>query len=643
MKCKDCPYESKAGNVRRHHQTAHQHQVKCDECEVSLKNKKELLAHKREAHHTLSCLVCGLSFNRCDSLKVHMRTHQDKEITEKPKEDIITQVREFCCEHCGFKTKRSGNLRRHLNVKHNLIVKAKRTSRQKKYRQRLKFLKDVQNANFIKKMSASGDQALVDTDIEQIMAARPNMSNRDVIAFLRILKKKLPAKTFSTNVRKAVKKRTDLLDKYFETKRGTLVDKDGESVEMPITVVKDLNVLVKLVVDKREINEEKSKVVLGVDGGLGKLIVTASIIPEGEKEKRERAKEAKEKDRYKSTGVKRTMIIARVDEVPECYENLEILMTRLRLRRFSKQFSLVCDLKLIDILVGLQGGSSMYPCPYCLGCKVDSEGKPTNQKGKFQKGEPRTFRNIREQYEKSKNKHRNGKSTSRKSLKKFFSVKNLPMQVTDDMDEIPISKMYPPPSLHCGILGPANDTLKKLESIFPVQMSEYRKVRHIKGSGPGGDFNGPTLKSIMGNTNGKLDDIKKIVEENGRGGEFRFVEHLTNLNELNTAVNSKVLDLPKMRELVSTLVDNFRLMQDEFNLSQPLKLHIIQEHYIEHFELTGETLLKYSDEICEAIRSQYSIFDLKHKYVNNKKNSDTHLEMQHKSMVHFNSLNLGDV
>ena len=293
MKCEDCPYESKAGNVRRHHQTAHQ--VKCDDCGINLKNKKGLLAHKRKAHHTLSCLVCGLSFNRCDNLKTHMRTHQGKEIeiTEKPKEEIITQVREFCCEHCGFKTKRSGNLRRHLNVKHNLIVKAKRTSRQKRYRQRLKFLKDVQNANFIKKMSASGDQALVDTDIEQIMAARPNMSNRDVIAFLRILKKKLPAKTFSTNVRKAVKKRTDLLDKYFETKRGTLVDKDGESVEMPITVVKDLNVLVKLVADKREINEEKSKVVLGVDGGLGKLIVTASIIPEGEKDKKGASKRSK--------------------------------------------------------------------------------------------------------------------------------------------------------------------------------------------------------------------------------------------------------------------------------------------------------------------------------------------------------------
>ena len=89
-------------------------------------------------------------------------------------------------------------------------------------------------------------------------------------------------------------------------------------------------------------------------------------------------------------------------------------------------------------------------------------------------------------------------------------------------------------------------------------------------------------------------------------------------------------------------------MQDEFNLSQPLKLHIIQEHYIEHFELTGETLLKYSDEICEAIHSQCSICDLKHKYVNNKKkSSDFHLDMQHKSIwftsTHCSALNLGDV
>ena len=217
------------------------------------------------------------------------------------------------------------------------------------------------------------------------------------------------------------------------------------------------------------------------------------------------------------------------------------------------------------------------------------------------------------------------------------------MQVTENMENIPISKMYPPPQLHCGILGPGNDCLKKLEQIFPVEMAKFRKDRHIKGSGPGGDYNGPTLKSIMANTNGKLDDIERIVDEKGSGGEIRFVYHLRNLNALNIAVNQKTLDLPKVKEVIANLSENFSEMQKEFKLSQTLKLHIIMDHYIEHFEDTKESLLKYSDEICEAMHSQYRIFEEKHGYKNNNKNSATHKKMQHKSMIHFNSLNLGDV
>ena len=59
--------------------------------------------------------------------------------------------------------------------------------------------------------------------------------------------------------------------------------------------------------------------------------------------------------------------------------------------------------------------------------------------------------------------------------------------------------------------------------------------------------------------------------------------------------------------------------------------------------MTGESLLKYSDEICEAMHSQYRIFEEKHKYTNNNKNTDSHKKSQLKSMVHFNGLNLGDV
>ena len=65
-------------------------------------------------------------------------------------------------------------------------------------------MKDVENKNFLKKVATSGEEALGETEIEQIMAERPNMSNRDVAAFLRILKKKLPPKMFSLNVKKAL-------------------------------------------------------------------------------------------------------------------------------------------------------------------------------------------------------------------------------------------------------------------------------------------------------------------------------------------------------------------------------------------------------------------------------------------------------
>ena len=129
--------------------------------------------------------------------------------------------------------------------------------------------------------------------------------------------------------------------------------------------------------------------------------------------------------------------------------------------------------------------------------------------------------------------------------------------------------ILPPPQLHTGILGPGNDCIQFLEKTFPERMEQFKKKHHIKGSGPGNTYNGPTLKRIMENKNGLLEDLSKLVS-NGEPGFQLFIQHLHNLGQLNVAVNMKTLDLDLMRTIIGDIEDIFKQLQDQFDLSMPL-------------------------------------------------------------------------
>ena len=122
-----------------------------------------------------------------------------------------------------------------------------------------------------------------------------------------------------------------------------------------------------------------------------------------------------------------------------------------------------------------------------------------------------------------------------------------------------------------------------------------------------------------------------------------FVNHLRNLSSLNDISNSKVLDIDKSKTILSELKDNYFKLLNTFDLSQTLKMHIICDHYEDYFELTGESLLKVSDEITESVHSRYRLFEERHGYVCNMKGTSGHSRKQQKSIVHYNSLNIGDV
>ena len=112
------------------------------------------------------------------------------------------------------------------------------------------------------------------------------------------------------------------------------------------------------------------------------------VAPIHEKEKKERLKEKEMKDRFKSSGSHKVCIVARVDSVPENHFNLKVLLNSQHLHELSKDFRISCDLKLIDILLGIQSCSSLHPCPYCEGYKINRSGEKTNKKGIWVKGNP---------------------------------------------------------------------------------------------------------------------------------------------------------------------------------------------------------------------------------------------------------------
>ena len=86
----------------------------------------------------------------------------------------------------------------------------------------------------------------------------------------------------------------------------------------------------------------------------------------------------------------------------------------------------------------------------------------------------------------------------------------------------------------------------------------------------------------------------------------------------------KTLNKELVGEIIKNLDRIFQELQEKFNVSMPLKMHVILHHYQDFFDLSGETLLSYSDEITEAMHSQIRLFEDAHRYINNQKGSSSH-------------------
>ena len=176
----------------------------------------------------------------------------------------------------------------------------------------------------------------------------------------------------------------------------------------------------------------------------------------------------------KATSVKQQMLVALSQDTPETYQNDKQIFGLIKIHEKFLLDSLVisCDLKLANILCGIQSHSSKHPCCWC-------EAENTNL---IRCGHPRTSGQIRKQFAE----FMKSGGDIRKS-RDFKNVVHLPL--LNFHDDMLVLEAIPPMELHL-LLGVVNHLFKNLCDLWP-DAKQWPTTLHLSIQlFHGGHFNG---------------------------------------------------------------------------------------------------------------------------------------------------------
>ena len=340
-------------------------------------------------------------------------------------------------------------------------------------------------------------------------------------------------------------------------------------VQKDLVYVKDPSDLIMHICDERNIILQEAMVRIGIDGGQSSLKVVMNIFDPNEPE-------AVGSDNQKYTGVNKMIVLALVRDVQETYSNLELIFEKSKLR--DLKFKLACDLKVLNIILGLSAHGGKHACLYCDGT--------INQPGGL-----RTIANLKSSHESYL-----CSGGDKRKMSQFGNVVN--KCLLEEKEDVPILDIIPISELHhlmkvvtkLSELLTADDGLKRLYKDLGIHWHGYN------GGGLDGKNSSKVLKS--------LNTIRDYVITNKMLKFIPVIDALVSFSDVVQSCFGMQLDSEYRRKIehfndrISELEINQR--SDNLNFSMGWKGHNLKFHLADQLDLMKMPLGIYSEQTSEA-------------------------------------------
>ena len=634
--------------IKCHEENLEQH--KCDICEKTFANRQYLKQHMDM--HTgaprKQCKYCEKDFTDQSNLHRHVRKcHPTPKLIENAHGFIMLEKspdrnpvqhlkpknpKAFNCETCDFTSKRKYNLDVHIQNKHEGTPKKQGRKRKlpnqwsdgtkkeyakklkRDFEERVKELELEEEINNMFKRDMGKDKPSQITEKEVVeMISDFEVSDRKMMKILRKMREIFGKKAVTPNIREAIIARKKKVLKYFKVENTTFKDKDGNDINRQFVFTEDLELLLDFVISERDYEEDNIDVKVSMDGGQGRMLVVLHL---------GNGDEAKA---TKDTSTKRAIILAYVDNIPETHFNLSKILNNLKVHMVKYHHTIVGDLKLYNIILGLMECGSRHGCYICKGKKGPD--------GIWVAGEYRSIENILSDHTLWQS-----ESGLKKDMKNYFNAIREPIVkasnaklLENDHSETKTLLLTPIPPLHVIRLGPVNKIWKGLsqktsmddiESLLGLVRKDMQKK----------EFQGPQCVKILNN----LDLLRLYLPEDLHS----YVDALESIKIIYKIATAKEVD-PDHRNIIEKFEEQWKVLMDEHGETMPLKVHIIVHHLSDYFDEAGKTLRTTSDQFVEAAHHKVKHFIDSHPNYNHvDKSTDEYGQAALAGVTHFNSNNL---